>query len=88
MQVFGIINMKNKIELLVLAIVCISLPLIALTCMSAVIWALTGLSFGFSFLVSTSLAFASGYYLYSALRREVREFDIKIEFDDEEDDIL
>lgn len=79
--------MRNNIELLVLVIMCVSFPLIALSLMSAVICVLSGLSLGISFLVSTLFAVGGGCYLYSILRREAKEFNIELEFNDNEDGI-
>lgn len=79
---------KEKLQMAIIAVVGISLPIIAITLLSAIVWAVTGLSYLLSLIIVKVVVAIFGYGLYRALLREVREFNVNIDFEDGEEDLL
>lgn len=79
--------MRDNLELLVFAALMICAPVLTLTCLTAVVWFFAGTSWLASFGCALGFSAASIYGLYVMIKREVSEFNIELDMDDDTDNI-
>lgn len=77
--------MKSKLKLLILAIIGLSMPVIAIVLLTFCIWALTGLSVGWSLLASFATCAVGAIALYRKLHKEILEFSIELDLEDDDE---
>lgn len=78
--------MKNNLEVILVSMICVSVPIISIILLSLLIWVVFGTSALLSLGIAALISVASVYKLYRMILKEMRDFDVNIEFKDEDED--
>lgn len=78
--------MKNNLEVILVSMICVSVPIISIILLSLLIWVVFGTGAILSLGIATLISVASVYKLYKMILKEMRDFDVNIEFKDEDED--
>lgn len=78
--------MKNNLEVILVSMICVSVPIISIILLSLLIWAVFGTSAILSLGIATLISVASVYKLYRMILKEMKDFNVNIEFEEDEED--
>jgi len=78
--------MKNNLEVILVSMICVSVPIISIILLSLLIWAVFGTSAILSLGIATLISVASVYKLYRMILKEMKDFNVDIEFEEDEED--